>query len=127
MKETVLVFNLTDKVKKLKLEQTLFPYHVRLKKVLLPDYNKTLKTILGLSDAPDCESESYEGGELDSSMLIFAGIPDNKLNLMLQSLRKANVNIPHKAILTPTNIDWTPLECFEELNREHEALHPDKV
>lgn len=126
MKETVLVFNLTDKAMKLKLEQTLFPYHVRLKKVLLSDYNKTLGTILGLSEEEVSKPEPYAGGELDSPMLIFAGIADNKLNLMLQGLRNAKVTIAHKAILTPTNIGWTPLACFEELNREHEALHQNK-
>lgn len=123
MKETVLVFNVQDKGTKLKIEQALFPYHVRLKKVLPDDYNKTLGTIVGISDATEEGQLPYGGEELPSSMMIFAGIPDSKLNGMLKSLREKKVQLPYKAIMTPTNTGWTPLECFEELVREHEAMH----
>ncbi|WP_230399176.1 DUF3783 domain-containing protein [Novisyntrophococcus fermenticellae] len=125
MKETVLVFNVNDSSTKLNIELALFPFHVRLKKVLLADYNKTLGSLVGISDSAD-PGQSYTGDELESSMMIFAGIPDNKLNLLLKSLRDKKVQLPYKAILTPTNSNWTPLECFEELVREHKAMNPEK-
>lgn len=125
MKETVIVFNVQDKETKLKIEQAIFPFHVRLKKVPLTDYSKSMGTIAGISDA-DESIQPYTGEELPASMMIFAGIPDNKLNLMLKSLREKKVQMPYKAILTPTNSTWTPLECFEELVREHEAMSVKK-
>ena len=125
MKETVLVFNVNDSSTKLNIELALFPFHVRLKKVLLADYNKTLGSLVGISDSAD-PGQSYTGDELESSMMIFAGIPDNNLNLLLKSLRDKKVQLPYKAILTPTNSNWTPLECFEELVREHKAMNPEK-
>ena len=125
MKETVLVFHVEDKGIKLRIEQALFPFHVRLKKVPLTDYNKTIGQIAGIQDEAE-DHESYNGEELDSSMMIFAGIPDSKLNQMLKNLRERKVQLPYKAVLTPTNTNWTPLECFEELKREHEAMNPSK-
>lgn len=126
MKETVLVFNVNDPSTKLNIELALFPFHVRLKKVPPADYNKTLGSLVGISDSTESEQLPYTGDELESSMMIFAGIPDNKLNLLLKSLRGKKVQLPYKAILTPTNSSWTPLECFEELVREHKAMNPEK-
>lgn len=126
MKETVLVFNVNDPSTKLNIELALFPFHVRLKKVLPADYNKTLGNLAGISDSTASGQQHYTGDELESSMMIFAGIPDKKLNLLLKSLRDKKVQLPYKAILTPTNSSWTPLECFEELVLEHKAMNPEK-
>ncbi|MDD3279881.1 MAG: DUF3783 domain-containing protein [Lachnospiraceae bacterium] len=121
MKETILVFQLEDPSEKLALETVLFPYHVRLKKIKLEQYTQNLGALAGLWEE-DPEAVPAETA-LDAPMLIFAGIPDAKLNQMLAGLRKRGIQIPYKAILTPTNATWTPLVCFEEIRREHEAMH----
>lgn len=121
MKETVLLFHIEDRAQKLSIEQALFPYHVRLRKIEKERYSETLGQLVGLLDTPDSPLP-YDGDELEAPMMIFAGIPDRKLDSMLQSLRERKVRIPYKAILTPTNQAWTPQECFAELKREHEAM-----
>lgn len=121
MRETVLLFNLTDREVKLRLEQALFPFRVRLKKIAPSDYDKPLGYLAGLTSEPQ-SSKEHGSCDFQEPMLIFAGIADRKLDSMLQSLRAKNVRIPYKAILTPTNCAWTPDECFREIRREHEAM-----
>lgn len=121
MKETVLLFHVEDKTMKLRIEQALFPFHIRLKKIPPQDYGKTLGVLAGIVKE-EIPAEAYGGDELDAPMMIFAGIPDPKLDAMLRSLRAQNVRLPYKAILTPTNMDWTPPACFAELKQEHEAM-----
>ena len=47
-----------------------------------------------------------------------------QLNKVLAALRRCGAGpFPYKAILTPTNSIWTAPDCFDEIRREHEALH----
>lgn len=124
MKESILLFHLDDSNTRLALETALFPFHVRIKKIKLQQYAQTLGALAGIEQ--ESEKAIYEGEDLDAPMLIFAGIPDSKLNLMLQSMRKKGVQLPYKAILTPTNAGWTPVACFEEIKKEHEIMHAQK-
>ena len=57
-------------------------------------------------------------------MFVFAFFSDSRLNQVLAALRKCGAGpFPYKAILTPTNQFWTAGECFEEIKKEHEAMH----
>ncbi len=122
MKETILLFNIPEKEKRLKLEMALFPLHVKIKYVKPEEYNQKLGTLAGVKEIPE-STDSYTGEELPSTMLVFAFLPDQKLNQALYALKKSGVGpIPYKAVLTPTNQFWTPLECFEEIQREHHVM-----
>lgn len=129
MKETILLFNIQDRQKALKIEMALFPLHVRLRRIKPEDYGHTLGYLAGLREA-ESETAAEPAGlsafpELDSEMIVFAFFEDNRLNQALAALRKSGAGpFPYKAILTPTNQNWTPRECFDEIRREHEAMNP---
>ncbi len=125
MKETILLFHVEDKTLKSGIEQALFPFHIRVKKVPRSDYCKPLGILAGIIKEEQT-TEPYFGQELDAPMMIFVGISDGKLDSILQSLRSRQVRLPYKAVLTPTNALWTPLKCFEELRREHEAMSANR-
>ena len=147
MKETILLFNIQDRQKALKIEMALFPLHVRLRRIKPEDYGHTLGYLAGLKSA-ETETTMETSGtetngadtktpknapnssatlpELDSEMIVFAFFEDIRLNQALAALRKSGAGpLPYKAILTPTNQNWTPAECFEEIRREHEAMNPE--
>ena len=42
-----------------------------------------------------------------------------KMNGLLAWLRKENVIVPLKAVMTQTNQFWTSLELYHEIKREH--------
>lgn len=122
MKETIMIFNFKDNKKLLSLKRALLPFHVYLKEVKKEDYSKPLSYLAGFKDI-NVSDEIYNGDELESEMLIFSGILNNKLEQILNCLNKNKLKIPYKAILTPTNQNWTPVECFVEIKKEHELLN----
>ncbi len=124
MKETILLFNPPAKDQLLKIEMALFPLHIRLKKVALPDYSHPLGYLAGIKDAEPA-AEAYAGSELPGTLFVFCFLSDGRLNQALAALRKCGAGpFPYKAILTPTNSAWTAPDCFEEIKKEHEAMHP---
>ena len=124
MKETILLFNPPEKDRLLKLEMALFPLRVRLKKVAPSEYNQPLGVLAGIKEMTPAEG-TYDGPELPDTMIVFCFLDDSRLNQALAALRKCGAGpFPYKAILTPTNSRWTAPDCFAELKREHEAMHP---
>ena len=111
MKETILLFNPPEKEKLLKIEMALFPLHVRLKKVRTEQYCQPLGVLAGIKDMAPAEG-TYEGGELPDTLFVFCFMEGNRLDQALAALR-----------MTPTNSQWTAPDCFEEIRREHEAMH----
>lgn len=125
MKETILLFNAPeDKDSLLKIQAALFPLGVRLKRISPEQYNQPLGVLAGIKDMEPVPGV-YEGEELSSSMFVFCFFNDDRLNKALAALRKCGAGpFPYKAVLTPTNCEWTVPDCFEEIRKEHEAMHP---
>ena len=124
MKETILLFNPPEKEQLLKLEMALFPLRIRLQRIQSSDYNQPLGVLAGIKDMPPAEG-SYDGPELPSTMIVFCFLDDNRLNQALAAIRKSGAGpFPYKAILTPTNSEWTAPDCFAEIKKEHEAMNP---
>ena len=57
-----------------------------------------------------------------SSLLILCGLRDKRLDKVLFELRRADIPIDYKAILTPSNQEWTVPELMKELQRERQAM-----
>ena len=125
MKETILLFNPPEKEKLLKIEMALFPLHVRLKKISPEQYNQPLGVLAGIKDMTPVEGV-YSGGELPGTLFVFCFLEGNRLDQALAALRRCGAGpFPYNAVLTPTNSRWTAPDCFEEIRREHEAMHPE--
>ena len=125
MKETILLFNPPEKEKLLKIEMALFPLHVRLKKISPEQYNQPLGVLAGIKDMTPVEGV-YSGGERPGTLFVFCFLEGNRLDQALAALRRCGAGpFPYKAVLTPTNSRWTAPDCFEEIRREHEAMHPE--
>ena len=125
MKETILLFNPPERETLLKIEMALFPLRVRLKKVSPEQYNQPLGVLAGIKDMPPAEG-AYIGGELPGTLFVFCFLEGNRLDQALAALRRCGAGpFPYKAVLTPTNSRWTAPDCFEEIRREHEAMHPE--
>ena len=125
MKETILLFNPPERETLLKIEMALFPLRVRLKKVSPEQYNQPLGVLAGIKDMAPAEG-AYTGGELPGTLFVFCFLEGNRLDQALAALRRCGAGpFPYKAVLTPTNSRWTAPDCFEEIRREHEAMHPE--
>ena len=53
-------------------------------------------------------------------MLVMCGLDEETFNRFLAALRASGLPpIPLKAVLTPTNFTWNPIQLHDELLREH--------
>lgn len=128
MKETILLFNINDRNMKLKLERVLLPLKLRVRRIPVSQYQQTLASLCGLEPANDREpsiksSETVSVPSFSDPMIIFAGLSESTLDRVLSGLRSQQIRIPYKAVLTPTNQNWTPEECYLEIKKEHEQMH----
>lgn len=56
------------------------------------------------------------------SCLVLCGLRDKLLDKVLFELRRADIPIDYKAVLTPSNQEWTVPELMKELQRERQAV-----
>lgn len=139
----ILAVNFTpDRLKQLKLLGMLTKAQV--KSVAETEINKSVGTLLGLSEEEIAEIKSmktesnqtavHEQIEEDSSLepvtkeaIILCGFDNSSVNLLLNSIRRSRLkNVPLKAMLTPSNISWTIQIILQELAKEHEYFHKNK-
>ena len=76
MKETILLFNITDRNTKLKLERILLPLKLRIRRIPVSQYGQTLAALCGLEGPADLPSESAVTPSFSDPMMIFAGLSE---------------------------------------------------
>lgn len=119
MKESILLFHISDPDIKKKVDRALLPLRVRIRHIAREDYNQPLGVLANVPDMTSLE-ERYDGEELSDTMIVFCGLSNQKLDQALLALKKSGAGpFPYKAILTPTNQHWLAKDCLTELKREH--------
>lgn len=123
MKETVLLYNFTDKERMMKIKQALIPLGFKLRAVDKKDYLKPVGVLAGVKGMEDQESV-YDGPELEHEMAVLAGLSSIQVEAFIKSLRKKGVGkIDYKAVLTEVNRNWDSLKLFQEIQQEHEQMN----
>lgn len=121
MKELLLLVETDDRLKRNILKAAL-PLHIHAKTVSKEDYKRTLKQILEEAPSSANPAEAYQGEALGEPMVIMCGFSNARMNLLLNAMRKAGAIVPLKAMLTPTNQNWTILQLFDQISKEHAAM-----
>ena len=68
-------------------------------------------------------STIYSGSDFDKEMLVFSGMDSDLTDRFLAAFRQAGLPpVDLKAVITPTNIFWTPIKLYEELMKEHKSI-----
>ncbi len=62
------------------------------------------------------------GAQTPPGCLVLCGLRDKRLDKVLFELRRADIPIDYKAVLTPSNQEWTVPELMKELQRERQAM-----
>ena len=117
--ERIVLFNTneTEKIKKIT-----EPMRI---KTLIADPKRYNETLAELASPKTKEKTSAENTFTDKvpseSLLLFCDVADKKIDKILFQLRKNDINIDFKAVLTPTNSSWNVLKLYLELERERIA------
>ena len=115
--ETVLLYNCSGP-QWAKLRQVLVMQRLRMKAVEPGQYGLPLAQLLEGSE----ETAGVEE-EFSDPMLVFCSLTGPKLDQLLGAMKRSKLPpIPLKAVLTPSNRDWTSQQLWQELRREHQAM-----
>lgn len=123
MKETILLFNIPLREKRIKIGKALLPLNIAVKAIEKKNYGQSIGYLAGCKDMPEIK-EIYDGEELEGEMVVMAGLPGSKTDMALAALRKAGVQRTClKAVLTDTNRFWNARALYEELKKEHNLMN----
>ena len=114
----VLLYNLDDP-KGAKIRRMALPLGLRTRLVAPEQYGLTLAA---LTEGEEPESP-WAGEGFEEEMLLLVNCPGPLLDRFLQGFRRNKIPpVALKAVLTPTNRDWTSLRLREELSKEWAAI-----
>ncbi len=119
--ETALLYNLEGSQEGRKLKLLLLQMKVRIRVIDPAQYLQPLGALAGIREIP-VSSPEYQGPGFEDPMLVLRGFSDSRLDLLLQSMRRQQIRIPLKAVLTRENQTWDSLQLHRELIREHQAM-----
>mgnify|MGYP002518608707 CR=1 FL=1 len=123
MRETVLLFNIKDKKRVRDLQMICMSLRIRVRTVKKEEYLQPVGVLAGMKEMEKKE-EIYDGEELADEMMVFAGVTGSHLDQILFMMRKKGMKrMDYKAVLTDTNSKWNVPELYQELEREHAAMH----
>ena len=120
MKPPVLLcYNLQgDKAGKIKL--TAMRFSIRIRVVNAEEYTQSIAALCGLEPMTE---ERYEGEGFTDEMLVLANFPNSLASQFLQAFRRGKIPpVALKAMLTPTNAQWSSLTLHGELSQENKAF-----
>jgi hypothetical protein len=123
MRETVLYYAPEDKAYASVMRGVLAQMGIRVKN-LTPE--RCVQRIGFLAGMEGCEKREVAAGYekyapvMGQELLIFCGLTEERLDEVLESLKNAGVpKIDLKAVVTPTNAEWTVYQLYEQLLSEH--------
>ena len=122
MKPMILVFNIpADKLSKLRF--TCMRLGIQVCPVEAGDYGQTIGALCGMADRTDAPAPEETFTE---DMLVMANFTQQLANRLLAALKQGRLPIRLKAVVTPTNAHWNPVELHEELTAERAAIAQGK-
>ena len=118
MRPTILTFNLTE-ARLSKLRFLSMKLGANVKAVPAEDFCQPISALCGLSEP----AETAPAEAFAEEMLIFCHMDNAQVNRFLQTARQMRfAPVALKAILTPTNAEWTPAQLCQELEDERAAV-----
>jgi len=97
------------------IKSTAAALHMRAE-VVEPIYFK--ETLGKICRGVDRNVEEYAGEFPEKSLVLFCDVPEKKMDKFLALLRKKQIPVDYKAVLTPTNSKWNVLRLYFEMERE---------
>ena len=113
---TLLLFNMAPQ-KRAALQVIALRCGCRMQAVPAERHGASLAQLLSGEAAEIAPAEPFTG-----ELLVMAGLNERQLDTVLTELRRRKVHIPLKAVVTPTNAEWTAGELYNELCRERDAI-----
>ena len=92
--------------------------NIRLRPVAEGEEDKTVGELCRPAENNAVPASDEQGREC----LIFSGFDRKSLSETVDALRRADIRVTLKAVLTPSNAGWTLRALMDELAKEHEYM-----
>lgn len=119
MKETILIYHVSDGERLKKLKKICAGLRIHFRQVRKEEYLRPIFQLLG--NLPMTQAQAYTGAELSGEMLVMA-VARERIDDILDRLKREGISISYKAVVTPENGWWNSLKLYQELQREHAAV-----
>ncbi|MDD5953100.1 MAG: DUF3783 domain-containing protein [Oscillospiraceae bacterium] len=124
--EIAFLYNFNDPERLRKLKSALLCMKVRTKVVDREQFQQPIGVLAGLVDIAFVEPE--DDSDFTEEMLVLYRFSSRRIDELLMRIKKAGVgNIPYKAAVTQTNLNWSGVQLYRELKKEHEAMAQGKM
>lgn len=125
MKSPVLLCFQMSPEKAARLRLLCMRFAIRFQQVPPEQWGERLGALCGLTEeaaaAPLPPSDAPQ--DVPGEMMVMGLFPTGLASQLLQAMKRAKLPpVPLKAVLTPTNSQWTPPMLYQELQREREAV-----
>ena len=115
---TVLLYNLNDADKRMRIKLILFRLGLSARDVRPEEFGCPLGLLLGREGFAPAEAD----GSFAEEMLVMHELSQAQFSSLLNALRQGRVPVALKAVVTDTNIAWSSLRLHSELAAEHAAM-----
>ena len=125
MKETVLYYTPQSTKQSRTLKGILVRMGIRIRNISPQQVNQTVGMLAGVPEFEEKADtvKASPSQSIPEEVLILHQFSEQRLDALLLALRKANVRIALKAIVTEQNCSWTFYQLYEEIRQEHEKMH----
>lgn len=107
-----------------KLKGVLIQMGVRIRSVSREQVYEKVGFLAGLDGFEEGQDAQVDGAqEMEKELLVLKNFTGQRMDELFLRMRKAGVGrIDYKAILTEHNVNWTLLDLYREIKKEHEAM-----
>lgn len=92
-----------------------------------PDrFHYTLRELINGASAAGADVQTPNTSAPSQSLLLMCDLSSKRIDKLLFELRHAELSFDYKAILTPTNQDWTVSRLFLEMHKESADFREQK-
>lgn len=118
--ETLLAFHLSKNQMEI-CKKITDSMHVAFRVVKEDEYKYFLKDIVVQKKTPFAKEIQNFKIQPSESLLFFCNIEDKKFDMLLVELRKQNINVSYKAVMTSINQNWNFYQLISEMRKEKMA------
>ena len=123
MKETVLYYTPEATRQSRTLKGILVRMGIRIRNISPQQINQTVGALAGVQGFEANSAPVSDTAMIPEEVLVLHQFSEQRLDALLLALRKANVRIALKAIVTEQNCGWTFYQLYEAIRQEHEKMH----
>lgn len=123
--EMVLYYTPENKKEAAKLKGILVQMGVRIKMITQEQVQQKVGFLAGVEGFTEQPGAAADGAEeMDREIMVIKNFTGQRMSELFSRMRRAGLGrMDYKAVLTEQNVNWTFLELYREIKREHEAMH----